>query len=392
LELQYPSYEIIVINDGSQDKTLEILIKYFDLYVVPQAFQIKLKTKPIKKVFRSRTVPNLLVLDKVNGGKADALNAGINFSKYAYFLALDADTLIAKKALYRTMSPMIVEKNVMAVGGTIGVINDCIFKNGRVEKVQFPKTFLAGVQVIEYIRAYLFGRVGWNWLGGNMVISGAFGLFNKKLVLENGGYLTDTVGEDMELTLKIHHNQMKLKDPYKILSIPDTVAWTEVPTSLKILGNQRERWHKGLFDCLVLHKEMFCNPRYGIIGMFAFPFFVIGELIAPIIEFTGWLTFFVGAYFGIINYNFLMQFCLASIGLSLLLTFAAIILAQITLGRYHSTLDFLKMFIHTILENIGYRQISVYWRLKGLYKYLIGNKSWGKMERVGISHDNKDAA
>ncbi|MCF8059603.1 MAG: glycosyltransferase [Bacteriovoracaceae bacterium] len=385
LNLKYPEYEVVVVNDGSKDNTLQEVIDNFELYEVPPAFQVKIKSKPIKGFYKSRKYPNLLVIDKENGGKADSLNAGINASQYAYFLALDADTLIAEDALYRAISPMITQKNVIATGGTVGVINDCLFEDGKVLEVRFPRSYYAGIQVIEYIRAYLFGRVGWNWLGGNMVISGAFGLFNKHIVLENGGYLTGTVGEDLELTLKLHNSQLAKERRYKIVSIPDTVCWTEVPEDKKTLSRQRERWHRGLIDSLYRHKEMFLNPKYGITGLFTFPFFVFGELLSPFIELLGWIAFPLGLYLGVINLNFFFLFILASVGLSVLLTFASILLAQVSLGRYHSEKDFFKMFLYTILENFGYRQMTVIWRIKGIIQYFQGNQSWGEMKRIGVT-------
>lgn len=384
LNLKYTHYEVILVNDGSTDDTLQVVKDNFALYEIPPAFQIKIKTSPIKKFYRSHKYKNLLVIDKENGGKADSLNAGINAAKFAYFLALDADTLIAEDALYRAISPMITQKNVIATGGTVGVINDCLFKDGKVLKVRFPRSFYAGIQVVEYIRAYLFGRVGWNWLGGNLVISGAFGLFNKQLVLDNGGYLVDTVGEDLELTLKLHHSHLRKGSRYKIVSIPDTVCWTEVPEDRKTLSRQRERWHRGLIDSMVRHKKLFLNPKYGVTGMFTFPFFVLGEMISPIVEFLGWISFPIGLYLGIINLQFFLLFILASVGLSLILTFSSIILAQISLGRYHSEKDFIKMFFYTLIENLGYRQMTVIWRLKGFLMYLQGNKTWGEMKRIGI--------
>jgi cellulose synthase/poly-beta-1,6-N-acetylglucosamine synthase-like glycosyltransferase len=385
LKLKYPHYEVILVNDGSSDDTLDVVTKNFDLYKVPPAFQIKIKSKPIRAFYKSRTYPNLLVINKENGGKADSLNAGLNASQFSYFLALDADTLIAEDALYRAISPMITQKNVIATGGTVGVINDCLFEDGKVVEVRFPRSYHAGIQVIEYIRAYLFGRVGWNWLGGNLVISGAFGLFNKQIVLDNGGYLTETVGEDLELTLKLHNSQLSKGERYKIVSIPDTVCWTEVPEDRGTLSRQRERWHRGLIDSMFRHKGMFMNPKYGITGIFTFPFFVFGEMLSPIIELLGWLSFPVGLYLGIINFKFFFLFILASVGLSLLLTFSSILLAQVSLGKYHSEKDFLKMFLFTILENLGYRQMTVIWRLKGFIKYFQGNKSWGEMKRIGIT-------
>lgn len=390
LNLKYTHYEVIVVNDGSTDETLEVIKENFELYEVPPAFQIKIKSQPIKKFYKSKIYPNLLVLDKENGGKADSLNAGLNASKFAYFLALDADTLIAEDALYRAISPLITQKDVIATGGTVGVINDCLFEDGKVLKVRFPKSFIAGIQVIEYIRAYLFGRVGWNYLGGNIMISGAFGLFNKHLVLENGGYLTETVGEDLELTLKLHHAHLAQGKRYRIVSVPDTVCWTEVPEDYGTLSRQRERWHRGLMDSMVRHRGLFLNPKYGITGLFSFPFFVVGELISPIIELLGWITFPMGVYLGIINIKFFGLFIMASVGLSLLLTFCSILLAQVSMGRYHSEKDFFKMFLYTIYENFGYRQLTVIWRLKGLFNYFRGNKSWGEMKRLGLNR-SKDA-
>lgn len=385
LNLKYTHYEVILVNDGSKDDTLEVVKEHFELYEVPPAFQIKIKSKPIKAFYKSRKFPNLLVLDKENGGKADSLNAGLNASKFAYFLALDADTLIAEDALYRAISPLITQKNVIATGGTVGVINDCLFEDGKVKEVRFPRSFFAGIQVVEYIRAYLFGRVGWNWLGGNMVISGAFGLFNKHLVLENGGYLTETVGEDLELTLKLHHSHLAKGTRYKIVSIPDTVCWTEVPEDRVTLACQRERWHRGLIDSMIRHRDLFFNPKYGVTGLFTFPFFVFGELFSPIIELLGWISFPIGLYMGIINLKFFSLFILASVGLSLLLTFSSILLAQVSLGRYHSEKDFFKMFLFTLYENFGYRQLTVIWRLKGFFNYIKGNKSWGEMKRIGVN-------
>ncbi len=390
MQIHYPKFEVIVVNDGSTDNTLEILTEAFDLYMVPTAFQIKIPSADLKAVYRSAKYKNLIIIDKVNGGKADSLNSGINAAQFAYFLALDADTLIANDALYRSMVPMITEKNVVAVGGTVGVINNSEFEEGKVTKVRFPTNFYAAIQVVEYIRAYLFGRVGWNWLGGNMVISGAFGLFDKQKVIELGGYLTDTVGEDLELTLKLHHGQRKEGKRYKIVSIPDTVCWTEVPEDRKVLSKQRERWHRGLIDSLWRHKEICLNPRYGILGLFTFPFFVLGELFAPVIEVMGWFCFPIGLHLGIVDMEYFALFVMASMGLSLLLTFASLILAQFTMGRYHSNKDFFKMFLLTIIENFGYRQMTVIWRMRSFYKYAVGNKSWGEMKRIGIKEKQKE--
>jgi cellulose synthase/poly-beta-1,6-N-acetylglucosamine synthase-like glycosyltransferase len=390
LKLDYGHYEIIVVNDGSKDNTSEVMREKFEMYLVPPAFPVNIPTEKVRGYFKSKKYDNLLFIDKENGGKADALNCGINASKFAYFLALDADTLIAKDGLLRAMTTLLVEKDVVAVGGTIGVINDCTFKNGVVSKVNFPKSMLAGIQIVEYMRAYLFGRVGWNYIGGNMIISGAFGLFDKQTVLECGGYLADTVGEDMELTVRIHHNEKIRGNPYKVYCLPDTVAWTEVPEDINVLARQRERWHRGLLDALYRHKGMAFNPRYGVIGTFAFPFFIFGELLSPFIEFLGWMIFIGALVFNIVDYNFFALFFVASVGFSLILTTTSMLLTQVSLGQYHTKVDFLKMIIYVILENFGYRQLTLIWRLKGFYKYLIGDKTWGEMTRTGFAKSEDD--
>lgn len=390
LKLDYGQYEIIVVNDGSKDLTSKVMREKFDLYLVPPAFSVALKTEKVLGYFRSKKYKNLLYIEKENGGKADALNAGINAAKFSYVLALDADTMIAKDGLLRAMSTMLVEKDVVAVGGTIGIVNDSEFTNGRVSKVNFPKSTLAGIQIVEYMRAYLFGRVGWNYLGGNIIISGAFGLFDKQTVLDCGGYITDTVGEDMELAVRIHHDQMIKNKPYKVYCLPDTVAWTEVPESMSVLARQRERWHRGLIDAMVRHRTMAFNPRYGIIGMFTFPFFILGEVFSPFIEIFGWIIFVAAFFLGIIDYNFFGLFFSASVGFSMILTTTSMILAQISLGQYHSRKAFVRMMLYVLLENFGYRQMTLIWRLKAFYKYLVGDKTWGEMTRTGFKHSEDE--
>ena len=384
LALQYPRLEVIVISDGSKDRTVQVLIERFDLVPVKTIYEQRLKTKPVRALYRSSTYPALVVVDKENGGKADALNVGLSFAQSQLVCAMDADTLIEADGLQRMVRPFLYATDVVATGGTIRVVNGSEVKSGRVVKTRVPTNALAGMQVVEYLRAFLFGRLGWNRLGGNIIISGAFGLFHRESVMAAGGYLHDTVGEDMELVLRLKRLSYEQGGPGTIAFVPDPVAWTEVPESLKVLGRQRDRWHRGLADVLWRHKRMLFNPRYGVTGLVVFPYYAFVELLAPVIEAFGLVTLVVGLIFGIIDWNFAALFYLTAYGLGTALTAFTLILEDISFHRYETFRDRALLFWWALLENLGYRQLTVYWRLRGLWKFLRGKKDWGTMERKGF--------
>src|SRR5213594_4326928 len=254
LTLEYRSFEVIVVNDGSKDDTLERLRHAFDLYEVPRTYPEPIPTKSLRAVYRSRTRTRLLVIDKENGGKADSLNAGINASRFPLVIAVDADTLIEPDALLRLTRPFLLGREIAAVGGTIRVANACTVKDGRVTDARVPAKVIPGIQVVEYLRAFLFGRLGWNRLGGNLIISGAFGLFRKEYVMSVGGYHTQSIVEDLDLVVRLHRYLRGKKIKYEMPFIPDPVAWTEVPESGRILARQRERWHRGLIAAMWQYK------------------------------------------------------------------------------------------------------------------------------------------
>lgn len=385
LALQYPRLEVIVISDGSKDRTVQVLIDRFDLVPVKTIYEQRIKTKPVRNLYRSSTYPALVVVDKENGGKADALNVGLSFAQGELVCAMDADTLIEADGLQRMVRPFLYATDVVATGGTIRVVNGSEVKFGRVVRARVPTNALAGMQVVEYLRAFLFGRLGWNRLGGNIIISGAFGLFRRESVVGAGGYLHDTVGEDMELVLRLKRLSYEQGGPGKIAFVPDPVAWTEVPESLKVLGRQRDRWHRGLADVLWRHRKMFLNPRYGVTGLFVFPYYAFVELSAPIIEAAGLVTLALGLIFGIIDWNFAWLFYFTAYGLGTALTAFTLILEDISFHRYETFRDRALLFWWALLENLGYRQMTVYWRLRGLWKFLRGRKDWGAMERKGFS-------
>ncbi len=384
LTLEYPHLEIVVVNDGSKDQTMNVLVRDFDLYEVPPAFPVIIRTQEVRAYYRSRRHAKLLVIDKFNGGKADSLNAAMNAARHPFVVAVDADTLIEPDALTRLARPFLLGSNVAAVGGTIRVANDCTVEMGRVTEARVDPRWLVGCQVVEYLRAFLFGRLGWNSLGGNLIISGAFGLFRKEYLLAIGGYRTGNVTEDMDLVVRLHRylreNRIKATLPF----IPDPVAWTEVPTSARVLARQRERWHRGLIGTLWTHRAMLFNPRYGSVGMLAVPFYLFGEMLAPIVEIFGWAALILGLAVGAVDGQFALLFFIVAVAYGSILSVWAVVLEAVSFKRYRRRRDFWRLIGFALIEGLGYRQMTVLFRLQAFWKHLRGDEGWGRMTREGF--------
>ena len=384
LTLEYRQYEVVVVNDGSRDDTMDQLRHAFDLYEVPRIYPETIATKPLRGLYRSRSRSRLLVLDKENGGKADSLNAAINASRFPLVIAVDADTLIEPDALLRLTRPFLLGREIAAVGGTVRVANNCTVKDGRVTDARVPGKPIPGIQVVEYLRAFLFGRLGWNRLGGNLIISGAFGLFRKEYVMAVGGYHTNSIVEDLDLVVRMHRHLRHNKIKYEMPFIPDPVAWTEVPESFKILSRQRERWHRGLIAAMWQYKTMLFNPRYGGIGFLAMPFYAFGEMLAPIVELLGYVITIVGLAFGFVNVSFALLFVLVAWGYGMLLSIWAVVLEEVSFRRYRRFSDLFRLLLFASLENFGYRQCTVWWRLKAFVNVWKSGHVWGDMTRKGF--------
>jgi len=385
LNLQYPEFEILVVNDGSTDQTLEILTQEFRLVPSNRVYREKLKTQPVQAVYGSLLYPQLHVLDKKNGGKADALNTGVNFSQYPLLCSIDADSLIEPEGLLRVTRPFLEDNTVIATGGTVRIANGCKVTNGCVTEVGLSTNPWVRFQVVEYLRAFLFGRMGWNTLNAVLVISGAFGVFLKSAVLTVGGYHKDCIGEDMELVVRMHRHYRLNKLPYRVVFVPDPVCWTEAPEDRHVLCKQRKRWQKGLYDSLKSNKSLFFNPRAGVVGLLAYPFYFFFELLGPVIETLGYLVFTFSLLMGWVNWPFALLFVSVAVLLGVLLSASSLLLEELSFRRYPKTSDILILFLYGILENFGYRQLLTMWRLIALLEYVRGKKSWGTMHRKGFS-------
>ncbi len=384
LTLSYPEYEVLVVNDGSKDNTLRRMIDAFDMTRVTRAPSAKLDTAKVRGIYRSAYQPNLWLIDKENGGKADALNTGLNYCKTPLFCAMDADSILESDSLLRIVRPFLEDSTTIASGGIIRIVNGCTVKHGEVTDVRLPKNFLAKFQVLEYLRAFLSGRMGWSTMKATLIISGAFGIFKRSLVVEVGGYNTNTVGEDMELIVKLHRHCRKNKIPYSVNFVPDPVAWTECPESIKMLGRQRDRWQRGLYEVLTSHRQMLFNPTYGRIGMLAYPYFYFLEMLGPAIEFPGYITFIIAMIMGTISPMYMIAFFSVAFVFGIALSISSVALEELTFRRYPRMRDLFQLFGLAVLENFGYRQLTIYWRIHGLISALRNVKGWGQMERKGF--------
>lgn len=390
LQLDYPEYEIVVINDGSTDRTLEVLNQAFSLQPFPEAYRVRLQTKPVNNFFRSKLYPKIRVIDKQNGGKADSINAGINVARYPLFCTIDADSILQHNSLRRVVQPFLDDSRTVACGGTVRIVNGCKVSRGFFYQSGLPANWLALFQIVEYLRAFLFGRLGWSPLNALLIISGAFGLFHKETVVSAGGYHTDTVGEDMELVTRLHRYLSQNKRDYRIVFVPDPICWTEAPESLQILARQRIRWQRGLAESLLGNLSMLFNPRAGAAGLLAFPYMLIFELFGPLVEVIGYLIIIAGFMLDFIALdNFLLLLSVA-IGLGILLSVTSLLMEEISFHIYQRPVELVRLFVATILENFGFRQLSTVWRMIGLMKYLFGtHREWGEMKRKVSWHQQK---
>jgi cellulose synthase/poly-beta-1,6-N-acetylglucosamine synthase-like glycosyltransferase len=386
LELDYPELEVIVVNDGSKDRTLEELNDEFKLRPVRIVYVKKIPSAPIRGLYRSEVDPRLLVIDKESAGsKADAVNAGLNAVTSPYVCIVDSDSVLERDSLLRIMIPVLADpEHVVGVGGIIRILNGSDIQDGKLQRIRLPRKSIEVVQVIEYLRAFLIGREA--WAQGNMmlIISGAFGLFRTDLVQAVGGYRASAIGEDFDLVARMHRHLLEKGSKYKIQFVPDPVCWTEAPSDLKSLGRQRARWQKGLVNTLMPNLDMLFRPRYGRIGALALPYLWIFELFAPVIELGGILTIVLAASLGLLSREFFLQFMIFGYAFATVISMGAVLQEELTYKRYNDWRDVARLVTYCFLEHFPYRQLHMVWRLQGLWQYIRGDMSWKPLERKGL--------
>ena len=384
LQLAYSEFEIIIINDGSKDATLDVLKREFGLALFPESVSPQLETKPVRGIYRSAKNPQLRVIDKENGGKADSLNAGINLARHPLFCGVDADSILARDSLQKVARPFLRDPHMVATGGTVRVANGCEVQSGFLSRVGLPTNPWALFQVVEYLRAFLFGRLGWSQLNAMLIISGAFGLFKTDVVIAAGGYRPKTIGEDMELVVRIHRMLREQRVPYRVEFVPDPVCWTEVPEDRKTLRNQRIRWQRGLSESLCANWRLMFSARGGPPGWLAFPFMVLFEWLGPVVELGGYLFMAFAWVFGLVSWDAFAVFLFVAVGLGILLSASGLLLEEMAFHIYPRMRHIGLLSLIVVLENFGYRQLNSWWRLIGLYRWATQREStWGEMKRRG---------
>ena len=391
LSIYYTNLEVIIVNDGSKDDTLQKMIDAYQLEKIDFLVSYQVKTKEVRGIYKSKNpvFNKLVVVDKMNGGKADALNVGVNVSANDYIVCIDVDCILEQDAILKMVKPFMEETDgvkVIASGGVIRIANSCDIKHGKLDKVRLPRQYLPRMQSLEYIRAFILGRMAWARLNGLLLISGAFGAFDKELVIKCNGYNTNTVGEDMELVVRMRRYMEEKKLPYRVNYIPDPLCWTEVPYNYTILGRQRNRWTRGTIETLSMHKKMFLNPRYGLLGMLSYPYWFFFEMLAPVIEFIGFIAFVFMAVMGIIDWEMFFSFFVFIICFGYLYSAFSIYMEVTTYNQYKRKTEIARLFLAALTEPFIFHPFVIWSAIKGFMDKIKSDKhEWGDMARAGFN-------
>jgi cellulose synthase/poly-beta-1,6-N-acetylglucosamine synthase-like glycosyltransferase len=387
LKIDYPSLEIIVINDGSEDTTLEQLKSAYQLRLTRLLYVPEVAAATIRGIYSSPIESRLMVIDKVAGGsKADAVNAGLNAATSPYVCVVDSDSLLERDSLLRIMAGVFTDPSqVVAVGGIVRVSNGCPVEGGELKEIRLPKRGIEVLQVVEYLRAFLIGREGWAEYNALPIISGAFGIFRRDLVKRVGGYRAESPGEDLDLVVRMHRHLQEKDSEYQISFISDPTCWTEVPSDLRSLARQRARWQKGLADTLWLNRDMLFRRRYGRMGAVVLPYMWIFELLAPVIELTGYCSIAMAAALGLLGRQFMVLFLLFGYAFATMISVGSVLLEEMTYRRYSKAREVGRLLLYCLVEHFPYRQLTMIWRLQGLWQYLRGDFEWREMKRKGFA-------
>ena len=386
LSLGYPNFEVIAVNDGSKDNSLACLIEAFRLTKFERPYEQALPHNTIRALYSSPTNDRLLVVDKLNGGKADAQNAGINVCRAPIFCVIDGDSILEPDALMRVVQPFIDDpERTIAVGGTIRIANGSKIESGRVKEVHLPRKILPLFQVVEYLRSFLLARLAWSRINSLMLVSGAFGVFRRAEVVAVNGFTKGSMGEDLDMIVKLHKHMRENKRDYRVQFIPEPVCWTEAPETLAILARQRTRWQRGALECFFRYRTMLFNPRYGRVGFLGFGHILIVDVIGPVMEILGYALMPAFWILGILSIEYFLAFTALVFTFGVCISVCSLILEEAELRRFPRARDLAVLTLAAVLENFGYRQINNFWRVKGWWQYLRSDQSWGEMTRTGLS-------
>jgi len=390
LALEYPNFEVVVINDGSKDDTLQRLIEAFKLVKFHRPYEEALAHMPIRGLYSSPTTERLFVVDKENGGKADAQNAGINVCRAPLFCVIDGDSILEPDALMRAAQPFIDDpERTIAVGGTIRIANGSKIEAGRVREIHLPHRLLPLFQVVEYLRAFLMARLAWSRINTLMLVSGAFGMFRRAEAVAVGGFTKGSMGEDLDIVIKLHRHMRDKKRKYRIQFIPEPVCWTEAPETLSVLARQRSRWQRGALECFFRYRSMLFNPRYGRVGFLGFGHILIVDVLGPVAEVLGYILIPAFWLLGILSAEYLLAFTALIFTYGVCVSVCSLILEEAELQRFPRARDLAVLTAAAVIENFGYRQLNNFWRVKGWWQFLRGNQGWGEMTRTGLSGAKK---
>ena len=397
LSLHYNNYEVIIVNDGSKDDSLGMLIKEYDLVKVPYEVNEQIRTKPVKAVYKSKNpvFKKLVVVDKVNGaGKSDAANAGINVAVNQYIVCTDVDCILEQDALLKLAKSFLDNQNtrVIATGGVVRIANSCEVKSGKIVRVNLPKQFLPRIQTLEYIRAFLLGRMAWSRLNGLLLVSGAFGAFDREIMIKAGGYNAKTVGEDLDLIIRMRRYMEEQNQIYKVIYIPDPLCWTQVPFNYQSLAMQRNRWARGAVENIIAHRVMFFNKRYGLLGFLSYPYLFFFEFLAPFIEFSGYIAFIALVLSGLVNWHFYLALLIFIYCFGVLFSLFAILMEVISYNQYQKKGEIFKLVVAALVETIIFHPFVVWSAIRGHFDFIRKKHGWGEMSRQGFNSPSSVAA
>jgi cellulose synthase/poly-beta-1,6-N-acetylglucosamine synthase-like glycosyltransferase len=392
--LNYPDLEIVIVNDGSRDNTLARLKTAFHLRTARMLYIPQIPTAPVREIYKSDIDPRLLVVSKESAGsKADAINAGLNVATSPYVCVVDADSILERDSLLRIMAGVFSDsRQVVAAGGIVRVLNGCTVTAGELSQVSLPRSSIETMQVIEYLRAFLIGREAWAYFNALPIISGAFGIFSTDLVRQVQGFRTRAIGEDFDLVVRMHRRLHEQKKDYHITFVPDPTCWTEVPGDWRSLARQRARWHKGLIDTLWPNRDMLFRPRYGRVGSLILPYMWVFEFLAPLIELVGYCSIILALVLGLLGRQFFVLFLIFGYAFATLISIGSVLLEEMTYRRYGNWREVGRLLFFCLFEHFPYRQLTMIWRLQGIWEYLRGDLAWGEIKRAQVSSDPAQGA